>query len=62
MPNFDGSHGRFGKKYKIVRFFAKEGKRQKVIRRDCTLNDARAHCRRADTRKAGVWFDGYQEQ
>ena len=59
---------RFGKKYKIVRFFAKEGKRQKVIRRDCTLNDARAHCRRADTKSppgtpfSRKWFDGYQEQ
>lgn len=46
-------------RYKIIRFFSKEGKEPKIIR--ISLKDAQAWCARPDTRKAGEWFDGYKE-
>ncbi len=45
--------------YKIIRFRFK-GK-NRVIKRNLTLQEAQAHCRRDDTRGDG-WFDGYAEQ
>jgi|TARA_Y100000034_G_scaffold14662_1_gene15390 hypothetical protein len=46
--------------YKIIRFRF-EGK-NRVIKRGLTLEEAQEHCRRDDTRKEGLWFDGYDEE
>lgn len=45
--------------YKIVRFRFKGNKR--TIKRGLTLEEAQAHCQRADTSGPG-WFDGYEEE
>lgn len=50
-----------GARYTIVRYYAKEGKRPRVIRKGVTLEEAREHCNDPKTRKAGVWFDGYTD-
>ena len=42
--------------YKIIRFRFKGP--SKVIKTGLTLEEARAHCQRADTADTG-WFDGY---
>jgi hypothetical protein len=49
--------------YKIVRFTFDDDNpdNHKVIKTGLTLEEAQAHCRRDDTRKKGVWFDGYTE-
>ena len=49
-------------KYMIVRFFSKEGKKSKIISKGLSLEEAKAHCQREETRKAGIWFDGYTLQ
>ena len=46
--------------YKIIRF-VRDGT-NKVIKRGLTLMQAQEHCKREDTRKEGVWFDGYTEE
>lgn len=60
--------------YKIVRFFF--GKRNRVIKRGLTLEQAQAHCKDPETssstcrlaanvrrtRLHGKWFDGYAEE
>jgi hypothetical protein len=46
--------------FKIVRSFNPSLNRSdRTIKRGLTLEEAQAHCRRPDTRKTGVWFDGY---
>tara|TARA_R100000781_G_scaffold105657_1_gene69486 strand:- start:254 stop:508 length:255 start_codon:yes stop_codon:yes gene_type:complete len=49
-------------KYKIVRFFKEDGKNSVIIKTGLTLEEAQEHCQRPDTRKEGVWFDGFAEQ
>lgn len=46
--------------YRIVRSYAPHLNRSpQTIKTGLTLEEARAHCKRPDTRKAGCWFDGY---
>ena len=47
--------------YKILRFFQDEDKSKEVLVRGLTLEQARTHCNRPDTRGQG-WFDGYEEE
>jgi hypothetical protein len=49
-------------KYKIIRFYQDSKKVSKVIKRNLTLKEAQTWCKREDTHKVGVWFDGYQKQ
>lgn len=51
-------------KYKIIRFYAKEShpEHRKIIKTGLTLKEAQAWCKRKDTHKKGVWFDGYDEE
>ena len=44
--------------FKIMRMF-KDGRKSRVIRRNVTEAEAQEHCSRPDTKKDGVWFDGY---
>lgn len=50
--------------YKIVRmhFDSDHPDHLRIIDTGLTLEEAQAHCRREDTREAGVWFDGYEEE
>lgn len=45
--------------YNVVRMF-QDDRPNKTIKRDLTLGEAQAHCRRDDTHGTG-WFDGYEE-
>ena len=48
--------------FKIVRFYAPDMcKENEVIKTGLTEAEAQAHCQRADTRKEGVYFDGYTD-
>ena len=49
--------------YKIVRFYAPHlNKSNRVIQRGLTLEEAQEHCKNPSTRKAGEWFDGYDQE
>ena len=46
-------------RYKIVRFYYEIGKRPEVIKSNITLKQAQKHCKDPETKKKGVYFDGY---
>jgi hypothetical protein len=46
-------------KYKIVRYYITGRKR--TIKRDVTIEEAKAHCKDPASRKDSVYFDGYTE-
>ena len=50
--------------FKIVRFCFDENHQDhhKIIKKGLTEQEAQEHCKRDDTRLAGVWFDGYTEE
>lgn len=50
-----------GKTYRIVRFFAHTTDR-KIIGTGLSIEEAREHCQRPDTSKAGEWFDAFEEE
>ena len=45
--------------YQIIRF--SQDRPNRVVKSGLTLEQARDHCNRDDTRGPG-WFDGYQEE
>jgi len=48
--------------YNIVRSYHPSlDKRDRIVKRGLTLEQAQEHCRDPKTRKAGEWFDGYTE-
>jgi len=49
------------KTYKIIRFYRKENKLSRVIRRRVTLEQAQAHCRDPKT-STNEYFDGYEKE
>ena len=44
--------------FRVIRYFYKSGRRR-VIHNNLTEAEAQRHCGRPDTKRAGVWFDGY---
>ena len=46
------------KLYNIVRYY-KNTNRRDIIATGQTLEEAQTHCKRKDTQKEGVWFDGF---
>lgn len=47
--------------YKVVRFYRDFSRDSKVVLTGLTLQEAKAHCRREDT-KGDDWFDGYEKE
>ena len=48
-------------RYKIIRFF-RDNRPKRVVKMDLTLKEAQQHCSDPNTRKEGVWFDGYEKE
>jgi len=49
--------------YKIVRYFApSQKKKSRVVKTGLSLTDARKHCNDPNSRKDGVYFDGYTKE
>lgn len=48
-------------RYKIVRYYSDDRKKNKVIKKGLTYTQARAHCNRKDTR-GNTWFDGFTKE
>jgi hypothetical protein len=44
--------------YRIIRFY-RDGRKPRTIKQSLTESEAQAHCERDDTRKEGMYFDGY---
>jgi hypothetical protein len=44
--------------YRIIRYFYKS-ERRRNIRHNLTLSEAQVWCSRPDTKRTGVWFDGF---
>ena len=49
------------KTYSIFRFYRDENKNRKIIKTNLSLEEAKEHCSREDT-KGEDWFDGYGEE
>ena len=50
-------------KYKIVRYYHPSvGRKNRIIKRGLTLEQARKHCQSPKTEKKGKYFDGYTKQ
>ena len=47
--------------YKIIRIYKNHNK-NKIIRTGLTEDQAREWCSRDDTKKEGVWFDGFHKE
>ena len=48
--------------YNIVRSYHPSlEKRDRIVQRGLTLEQAQDHCRNPKTREEGQWFDGYSE-
>jgi predicted RNA-binding Zn-ribbon protein involved in translation (DUF1610 family) len=50
------------KTYKIIKFFRDEGRKQQVMERGLSLDDAKRYCSRPDTKVEGKWFCGFTEE
>lgn len=46
--------------YNIYRYYFKQGKAKKLIRKHLTWNETQKHVNDQATRKTGVWFDGFR--
>jgi len=45
--------------YNIIRIYKNAPKKAKIIKKGLTEEEAQAHCSDPETKKEGVWFDGY---
>ena len=48
--------------YRIVRFYRQGRVRRRIMDTGLTLEEVQRHCSDPKTRKAGVWFDGYERE
>lgn len=48
--------------YYIIRMYKDENRKNRIIKRNVTLAEAKAHCSREDTIEKGVWFDAWDEK